>query len=79
MLEEGLTDGATIREAFLAAERWLRDLTDLAEGWQEGEGLPAPEWMVVGALRKALKPENDRDQNGMPSIRVQTRSGRRAS
>jgi DNA-binding CsgD family transcriptional regulator len=59
-----------------AAERWLRDLADLGPGWQEGEGLPAPVWMVVGALRKALKPETDRDLNGMPSIRVQTRSGR---
>jgi DNA-binding CsgD family transcriptional regulator len=59
-----------------AAERWLRDLADLGEGWQEGEGLPAPVWMVVGALRKALKPEPDRDLNGVPSVRVQTRSGR---
>ena len=59
-----------------AAERWLRDLVDLGPGWQEGEGLPAPVWMVVGALRKALKPETDRDLNGVPSIRVQTRSGR---
>jgi DNA-binding NarL/FixJ family response regulator len=32
--------------------------------------------MVVGALRKALKPETDRDLNGVPSVRVQTRSGR---
>ena len=59
-----------------AAERWLRDLVDLGPGWQEGEGLPAPVWMVVGALRKALKPETDRDLNGVPSVRVQTRSGR---
>jgi DNA-binding CsgD family transcriptional regulator len=59
-----------------AAERWLRELADLAEGWQEGEGLPAAVWMVVGALRKALKPETDRDLNGVPSVRVQARSGR---
>jgi DNA-binding CsgD family transcriptional regulator len=32
--------------------------------------------MVVGALRKALKPKTDRDTNGVPSVRVQTRSGR---
>jgi DNA-binding CsgD family transcriptional regulator len=67
---------ATTRRREQAAERWLRDLTDLAEGWQEGEGLPAPVWMVVGVLRKALKSENDRDQNGMPSIWVQPQSGR---
>jgi len=59
-----------------AAERWLRDLDELGAGWLEGEGLPAPVWMVVGALRKALKPETDRDANGVPSVRVQTRSGR---
>jgi hypothetical protein len=33
-------------------------------------------WMVVGALRRALKPETDRDSGGVPSVRVQTRSGR---
>jgi DNA-binding CsgD family transcriptional regulator len=59
-----------------AAERWLKDLADLGAGWQEGEGLPAPVWMVVGALRKALKPETDRDLGGVPCVRVQTRSGR---
>jgi DNA-binding CsgD family transcriptional regulator len=59
-----------------AAERWLRDLGDLGTGWLEGEGLPAPVWMVVGALRRALGPETDRDLNGVPSVRVQTRSGR---
>jgi DNA-binding CsgD family transcriptional regulator len=32
--------------------------------------------MVVGALRKALKSETDRDLNGVPCVRVQTRSGR---
>jgi DNA-binding CsgD family transcriptional regulator len=32
--------------------------------------------MVVGALRKALKPETDRDLGGVPSVRVPTRSGR---
>ena len=59
-----------------AAERWLRDLADLVVGWQEGDGLPAPVWMVVGALRQALKPQTDRDLGGVPSVRVQTRSGR---
>ena len=59
-----------------SAERWLRDLADLKDGWLEGEGLPAPVWMIFGALRKALKPETDRELNGVPSVRVQTRSGR---
>jgi DNA-binding CsgD family transcriptional regulator len=58
------------------AERWLRDLVDLEDGWLEGEGLPAPVWTVVGALRKALKPQTDRDLGGVPSVRVRARSGR---
>src|SRR3712207_377364 len=52
-----------------SAERWLRDLGDLGGGWLDGEGLPAPVWMVVGALRNALKPETDRDANRVPSVR----------
>jgi DNA-binding CsgD family transcriptional regulator len=71
-----LDDRGQVVQHTEAAERWLRDLADLGDGWLEGEGLPAPVWMVVGTLRKALKPENDRDLNGVPSVRVQTRSGR---
>jgi DNA-binding CsgD family transcriptional regulator len=58
-----------------AAERWLRDLDDLGPGWLEGDGLPAPLLMVVGALRRALQPETDRALRGIPQVRVQTRSG----
>jgi hypothetical protein len=54
----------------------LRDLGDLKDGWLEGEGLPAPVWMILGALRKALMPDTDNDANGVPSVRVQARSGR---
>ncbi len=71
-----LDDQGRVVQHTEAAERWLRDLVDLGAGWLEGEGLPAPVWMVVGALRKALKPETDRDLGGVPSVRVQTRSGR---
>jgi DNA-binding CsgD family transcriptional regulator len=71
-----LDKGGHVVQHTETAERWLRDLADLGDGWLEGEGLPAPVWMVVGALRKALKPETDRDTNGVPSVRVQTRSGR---
>jgi DNA-binding CsgD family transcriptional regulator len=71
-----LDDRGRVVQHTVAVELWLRDLGDLAEGWLEGEGLPAPVWMVVGALRKALKPETDRDLGGVPSVRVQTRSGR---
>jgi DNA-binding CsgD family transcriptional regulator len=71
-----LDDQGRVVQHTHAAELWLRDLADLGAGWLEGEGLPAPVWMVVGALRKALKPQNDRDLGGVPSVRVQSRSGR---
>ena len=71
-----LNDRGQVVQHTEAAERWLRDLGDLGAGWQEGEGLPPPVWMVVGALRKALRPETDRELNGVPSVHVQTRSGR---
>jgi DNA-binding CsgD family transcriptional regulator len=59
-----------------AAECWLRDLDELDPGWLEGRGLPAPVWMVVGALRRVLQPETERDRHGTPRVQVQTRSGR---
>ena len=49
-----LDDRGQVVQHTQAAERWLRDLADLGDGWLEGEGLPAPVWMVVGALRRAL-------------------------
>jgi DNA-binding CsgD family transcriptional regulator len=71
-----LDDRGQVVQHTEAAVRWLRDLADLGDGWLEGEGLPAPVWTVVGALRKALRPETDGDLNGVPSVHVQTRSGR---
>jgi DNA-binding CsgD family transcriptional regulator len=71
-----LDDRGQVVQHTEAAERWLRDLTDLGAGWLEGEGLPAPVWMVVGALRKALGPETDQELNGVPSVRARARSGR---
>ena len=71
-----LDDQGRVVQHTHAAELWLRDLADLGADWLEGEGMPAPVWMVVGALRKALKPQNDRDLGGVPSVRVQSRSGR---
>jgi hypothetical protein len=64
-----LDDRGQVVQHTQAAERWLRNLDDLAEDWLEGEGHPAPVWMVVGALRKAIKPQTDRDLNGAPSFR----------
>ena len=59
-----------------AAERRLRELGDLGGRWREGEGLPAPIWTVLGALKRSLKPETDRDLNSSPYLRVRARSGR---
>ena len=59
-----------------AAERRLRELGDLGTGWQQGEGLPAPIWTVLGALKRALNPETDRDLNSSPYLQVRARSGR---
>jgi DNA-binding CsgD family transcriptional regulator len=59
-----------------AARRYLEELGDLAPGWQEGEGLPEALWMVVGALRRALEPQTERDRGRVPCLSAQTRSGR---
>ncbi len=60
-----------------AAERWLRELEDLGPGWWEGAGtLPVAVRMVATALRRALKPESDRDLDSVPRLRVRARSGR---
>jgi len=66
----------TVVQHNAAAERRLRELGDLGARWQEGEGLPAPIWTVLGALKGALNPETDRDLNNSPYLRVQARSGR---
>lgn len=58
-----------------AAERYLRELDDLGSDWLEGRGLPAPVWIAVGELRRALAPETDRDQHTVPRLCVQTRAG----
>ena len=59
-----------------AAKRWLRELEDLGPGWREGAGLPTAVRMVAGALKRALKPETDKDLNSVPRLRVRARSGR---
>lgn len=57
------------------AERWLWELEDLDPGWREGN-LPVAVWTVVGALRRALKPETERDRASVPRLHVRARSGR---
>lgn len=59
-----------------SAERWLREMGDLGPGWQEGQGLPAAIWLAIGALRRALKPQTERDVLGVPSITTRARTGR---
>lgn len=59
-----------------AAKRYLEELGDLGPGWQEGGGLPVALWMVVGALRRALEPQTERDRARVPCLNVKARSGR---
>ena len=69
------------------AKRWLEELEDpdsdsrWHEGrgpsaWREGNGLPAAVWTVVSTLRRALKPETERDKAWIPRVCVRARSGR---
>jgi DNA-binding CsgD family transcriptional regulator len=84
-MEEGATDvpgvltldyqGRVVQHT-PAAERWLRDLEDLGPGWQERDGLPRALRTVVLALRRALSPERERDEESVPSLRARARSGR---
>jgi DNA-binding CsgD family transcriptional regulator len=71
-----LDDRGRVVQHTEAAEHWLSQLGGLAPGWLEGVGLPAPVWLVVGALRRAICPETERDVNAVPRVRVQTASGR---
>ena len=71
-----LDEWGTVVQHNAAAERRLRELGDLGGRWREGEDLPAPIWTVLGALKRALKPETDRDLNSSPHLRVRARSGR---
>jgi DNA-binding CsgD family transcriptional regulator len=71
-----LDEQGTMVQHNAAAERRLDELGDLGAGWREGEGLPAPIWTVLGALKMSLMPETDRDLNGSPYLRVRARSGR---
>jgi DNA-binding CsgD family transcriptional regulator len=58
-----------------AAEYWLRRLSGLPVGWQEGHGLPTAVWTAVGQLRRGLHPETDADRLRVPRVRARTSSG----
>jgi len=79
-----LDDQGQVSHYTAAAERWLKELEDPNSGWHEGrgpsawlegKGLPAPIWTVVSALRRALKPETERDRDTIPRVCVRSRSG----
>ncbi len=71
-----LDEWGTVVQHNAAAELRLEELGDLGRRWREGEGLPAPIWTVLGALKRALNPETDRELNSSPYLRVRARSGR---
>ncbi len=61
----------------VAAKSWLRELDILElEGGERADDLPLAVWMVVGALRRALRPQTERDLHGSPRLCVQGCSGR---
>jgi DNA-binding CsgD family transcriptional regulator len=66
----------TVVQHNAAAERRLRELGDLGPRWREGEGLPDAVWTVLGALRKALKAETERDLDSVPHVQARGRLGR---
>ena len=72
-----ILDGrGTVVQHNAAAERRLEELGNLGARWREGEGLPAPVWTVLGALKSSLRPETDRELNAGTYLRVRGRSGR---
>jgi hypothetical protein len=82
-----LDNGGRVSHYTMAAERWLEELQDpdsdsrWHEGygpsaWREGKGLPAAVWTVVSALRRALRPETERDTASIPRVCVRAHSGR---
>jgi DNA-binding CsgD family transcriptional regulator len=58
-----------------AAERLLSEVENLRPGW-ERNGVPIPIRMAAGALKRALDPVSDADQNLVPRVRIRGRSGR---
>jgi len=58
-----------------AAERLLSEVEDLGPSW-ERYAAPIPITMAAGALKRALNPVTDADQNLVPRVRVRGRSGR---
>ena len=66
----------TVVQHNAAAESRLREIGNLGRRWQEGEGLPAPIWTVLGAPKSSLRPETDGALNSNPYLRVRARSGR---
>ena len=58
-----------------AAERLLSEVEDLRPGW-ERNAVPVPITMAAGAVKRALDPVSDADQNLVPRVRIRGRSGR---
>jgi DNA-binding CsgD family transcriptional regulator len=57
-----------------AAERLLSEVENLRPGWERDA--PVPVTMAAGALKRALDPVTDADQNLVPRVRIRGRSGR---
>jgi DNA-binding CsgD family transcriptional regulator len=57
------------------AERLLSEVEELRPGWDR-KGAPVPVGMAAGALKRALNPSSEADQDLVPRVRVRGRSGR---
>ncbi len=51
-----------------AALRLLGELEELGANWRDWGGLPHAVWMVVGALRRSLKSQMERDLHSVPNL-----------
>ncbi len=80
-----LDDRGRVSHYTATAECWLEELEDPDAGWyegrgpsawREGKGLPGAVWTVITALRRALKPETERDKASIPRLCVRARTGR---
>jgi DNA-binding CsgD family transcriptional regulator len=58
-----------------AAESLLSEVEDVRPGWDR-DGVPIPVSMAAGALKRALDPVSERDQDLVPRVRLRGRSGR---
>lgn len=72
-----LDAGGSVEHYTASAAALLRELSGPAEaGWPVEENLPVVVWSVVGALRRSLRPQNEKDRASAPALCVRSSAGR---